>query len=278
MDVVSAARSADVVVIGAGQAGLGDDQVPGLSSSGDKPKGYLAKDDIVALLERYATANQAPVFEGVAVEWLDAGPRSGFVLRTSAGELTARAVVVCSGAFQKPHRPAISAGPPARVPVLDASDYRNPSDIGPGRVVIVGSGQTGCQLAEELTWQAGTSSSREDGRRGCHVGSRAGTPSPGSARPPSSTSPLARCPARRPGWCPTPRRPAGTAGTTSTTARCKLEAGVESWLLVGVDSSGWDDFGDAVGAVSDVPAVGRRVGSGFDDAVVVWADEYQAGQ
>lgn len=187
VDVVAAARSAGVVVIGAGQAGLAVShqlaavgvehivlerdrvaqswrgrwdsftlvtptstiRLPGHTAEG-APEGYLAKADIVALLEQYASANQAPVFEGVDVERLDAGPRSGFVLRTSAGELPARAVVVCSGAFQKPHRPTIAAGLPVRVPVLDATDYRNPDDIGPGRVVIVGSGQTGCQLAEEL--------------------------------------------------------------------------------------------------------------------------------
>lgn len=187
VDVVAAARSADVLVIGAGQAGLAVShqlaaagvehvvlerdrvaqswrgrwdsftlvtptstiRLPG-HTAGGVPEGYLAKDDIVALLEQYASATQAPVFEGVDVERLEAGPRSGFVLRTSAGELTARAVVVCTGAFQKPHRPTVAAGLPAHLPVLDATDYRNPDDIGPGRVVIVGSGQTGCQLAEEL--------------------------------------------------------------------------------------------------------------------------------
>lgn len=58
--------------------------------------------------------------------------------------------MLCSGAFQRPHRPAAAASLPKGLLQVDAEDYRNPDALPPGKVLIVGSGQTGCQLAEEL--------------------------------------------------------------------------------------------------------------------------------
>lgn len=185
---VAAMSDAGVVVIGAGQAGLAVSheltsagvqhvvlerdrvasawrrrwdsftlvlpnwtiRLPGGGSySGDDPDGYLARDAVVAHFEDYA--RDAPVHEGVGVTALGPGSDGGFLLRTTAGEITARAVVVCSGSFDRPVRPAAVAGLPPSVQVLDAIDYRNPGDLAPdGVVVVVGSGQTGCQLAEEL--------------------------------------------------------------------------------------------------------------------------------
>jgi putative flavoprotein involved in K+ transport len=110
----------------------------------------MTRREVVELLETYASRNSAPVFEGVTVAGLAGRPDSRLALRTSAGEFVAKAVVVCTGAFQRPHRPAIAAGLPVTVRVMDAGEYRNPGEIEPGGVLIVGSGQTGCQLAEEL--------------------------------------------------------------------------------------------------------------------------------
>lgn len=188
MEVLEAARSVEVMVIGAGQAGLSVSHeltgagvphvvlernrvaqswrdrwdsftlvtpnwsilLPGQSFTGDDPEGFLPRDHFVEYLERYSTSFAAPVFEGVSVTGLGAGSGSALRLETSAGELTARAVVVCSGAYSRPHRPPIAAAFPAAVRVMDAADYRSPDDVDGGRVVVVGSGQTGCQLAEEL--------------------------------------------------------------------------------------------------------------------------------
>jgi putative flavoprotein involved in K+ transport len=72
------------------------------------------------------------------------------VLQTSEGELAAQSVVVATGAYQRPHRPAAAASLPAGLPQLDADDYRSPAELPPGAVLVVGSGQSGCQVAEEL--------------------------------------------------------------------------------------------------------------------------------
>ena len=100
-------------------------------------------------MERYATAIEAPVREGVEVLSLSAAPGGGFTVVTSAGELSAQRVVLASGAFQQPHRPTADRVP-ASLAQLDVSGYRNSDAIPPGAVLIVGSGQSGLQIAEEL--------------------------------------------------------------------------------------------------------------------------------
>ena len=124
--------------------------LPGSPYAGPEPEGFDPRDEIVAYLERYAASFGAPVREGVRVDSLEPGPTGGFRLRTTDGELDADVVVVCTGAYQRPHRPTIAGTFPAGVLAIDADDYRNPDGLPPGRVLVVGSGQTGCQIAEEL--------------------------------------------------------------------------------------------------------------------------------
>jgi putative flavoprotein involved in K+ transport len=125
-------------------------QLPGHGYDGDDPDGFMPRDEIVAYFERYAAAVRAPVREGVEVTSLEALPEGGFVLGTSDGELRARAVVVATGAYQRPFRPPGAATLPADLLQLDADDYRNEPSLPEGQVLVVGSGQTGCQIAEEL--------------------------------------------------------------------------------------------------------------------------------
>jgi putative flavoprotein involved in K+ transport len=122
--------------------------LPGGQYDGDDPDGFLSKDELVRHFERWAGSFRAPVREGVAVTSLEVSEGRGFTLRTSDGLFFARAVVVCTGAYQRAHR-AASVGVDGIV-VLDADGYANEGALPDGRVLVVGSGQTGCQLAEEL--------------------------------------------------------------------------------------------------------------------------------
>ena len=122
-------------------------QLPGGTYDGDDPDGFMSRDEIVAFFERYAA--EAPVRTGVDVSLLSPSPE-GFVLETTAGEIRARSVVVATGAYQRPHRPAAAESLPPGVLTLDADDYRNERELPNGQVLVVGSGQTGCQIAEEL--------------------------------------------------------------------------------------------------------------------------------
>ena len=123
-------------------------RLPGGGYDGDDPDGFMGRDAIVAHLERYASA--APVREGVEVTSLRAAGRDGFALETTAGAIEAGAVVVATGAYQRPYRPPAAATLPAAPLAIDAGGYREPGALPAGAVLVVGSGQTGCQLAEEL--------------------------------------------------------------------------------------------------------------------------------
>jgi putative flavoprotein involved in K+ transport len=125
-------------------------QLPGGRYDGADPDGFMPKGEIVDHLVGYAASFRAPVHEGVAVSSLEAGEHGGFLLRTASGEIRAKDVVLATGGYQKAHRPSAAAQLPASVHAIDAEDYANPTALPPGKVLIVGSGQTGCQLAEEI--------------------------------------------------------------------------------------------------------------------------------
>jgi putative flavoprotein involved in K+ transport len=124
--------------------------LPGQPYQGSDPEGHVHRDEIATFLERYAAAFSAPVREGVSIDGLDRSPDGRFVLRGSEGELAAEQVVVATGAYQRPHRPPLSGDPPPGLLAIDAEDYRNPGQLPPGPLLVVGSGQTGCQIADDL--------------------------------------------------------------------------------------------------------------------------------
>lgn len=124
--------------------------LPGFPYAGDDPEGFVPRDEIVGYLERYAMSFDAPVRGGVRVDSLEPGSEGWFQLRTSVGDLEAESVVVCTGAYQRPHRPDAAAGFSPGVHVIDTEGYRNAAALPSGMVLVVGSGQTGCQISEEL--------------------------------------------------------------------------------------------------------------------------------
>jgi putative flavoprotein involved in K+ transport len=124
-------------------------QLPDGIYEGGDPDGYMPRDDIVDFLEGYAASSEAPLREQVdllSIEGID----HGFALHTSAGDLRAGAVVLATGAYQRPHRPPGAEALPGDLYQIDVDGYRNERQLPSGRVLIVGSGQSGCQIAEEL--------------------------------------------------------------------------------------------------------------------------------
>jgi putative flavoprotein involved in K+ transport len=126
-------------------------RLPDGAYDGDDPDGYLPRDAIVRYLEGYATGFEAPVREGVDVLALERTSDGGFVARTSTGDIAAERVVLATGAYQKAQVPETVGSLPASLPVITVEGYRRPDDLPPGRVLVIGSGQSGCQIAEELT-------------------------------------------------------------------------------------------------------------------------------
>ena len=127
-------------------------QLPGHGYAGDGPDAFMPRDDVVSYLERYAEVIDAPLRPGVRVASLER-TSDGYLLETSEGPLEADTVVVATGAFQRPRAPAIAGDRDPRILQLHTSDYRSPDQLPAGAVLVIGSGQSGCQIAEELVLQ-----------------------------------------------------------------------------------------------------------------------------
>lgn len=126
-------------------------QLPGHPYQGDDPEGFLARDEVVAYLEEYVSKFDPPLRFGVevtTVEKNEAG--AGYLIHTTDGVYEASNVVVAVGAFQFPDIPACSENAPEEIAQLHSSEYRNPEALPEGPVLVVGSGQSGCQIAQEL--------------------------------------------------------------------------------------------------------------------------------
>lgn len=123
--------------------------LPGLAVPGD-PQGYPTKDEIADYLEQYAVTFDLPVIQETGIRSLTR-VEGGFRARTEAGEIVdARAVVLATGAFQIPAIPAVARELDAEVAQLTAATYKRPGQVPFGRVLVVGDGATGRQIALEL--------------------------------------------------------------------------------------------------------------------------------
>jgi putative flavoprotein involved in K+ transport len=137
-------------------------QLPGHEYRGPEPDAFSSRAEVVWYLEDYARAIPAPVREGVRVGAVRQNAE-GYRVETGDGELLASNVIVAAGAYQHPTPPQLAGAAPADVMQLHTSEYRNPEQLAPGAVLIVGGGQSGCQIADELN-QAGVATYISVGR------------------------------------------------------------------------------------------------------------------
>lgn len=124
-------------------------ELPGYAYSGDDANGFAHWRQILRIIEEYAAITRAPVREHTEVTGLrpDDG---GFLLSVPEGTIDARRVVVATGPFQRPRIPQMSKGVARSVVQSDPTRYRRPEDLPDGAVLVVGSGASGCQIADEL--------------------------------------------------------------------------------------------------------------------------------
>jgi putative flavoprotein involved in K+ transport len=130
-------------------------QLPGWPYSGPDPDGFMALQELVGYLDGFAAATSPPLVEGVTVQALRrAGAATGgparYELTTSAGQVHADHVVVATGPYADPVVPALAAAFPTDLTQVHSGDYRNPDALPGGAVLVVGTGQSGCQIAEDL--------------------------------------------------------------------------------------------------------------------------------
>jgi putative flavoprotein involved in K+ transport len=125
------------------------DSLPGLAFSGD-PDTYPGRDEVVAYLSDYVRHFELPVELGSRANSLRAVD-GGYVVEFDDRTYEAEQVVVATGPFQVPFVPAIAEGLRADVFQVHSTAYRNPGALPPGRVLVVGGGNTGFQIAQELS-------------------------------------------------------------------------------------------------------------------------------
>jgi putative flavoprotein involved in K+ transport len=126
-------------------------QLPGFPYQGEDPDGFLPHDEIVLTLERYAQSFHAPLRCGVQATAVRLQPGgNGYRVETNDGFFEAANVVLATGGFPRPKLPPASASVPVNIMQLHSSQYHKPQRLPSGAVLVVGSGQSGSQIAEEL--------------------------------------------------------------------------------------------------------------------------------
>jgi len=124
-------------------------RLPGHAYQGSDPDGYMAVPDIVSFIAGFAAATSAPVRAHTtvtAVRSLD----DGYRVDTDHGEIRCRSLVLASGACNRARVPELQQAVPPAVQCLTTFSYRNPDQLSPGGVLIVGASATGVQLADEI--------------------------------------------------------------------------------------------------------------------------------
>jgi putative flavoprotein involved in K+ transport len=125
------------------------DSLPGLPFPGDQD-GYPGRTEVIDYLENYASTFELPVQLNSAVQSVAPADRA-FLLDLGTRAVEAEQVVVATGPFQTPNVPAFAAGLGADVFQVHSTGYRRPSEVPEGTVVVVGGGNTGFQIAKELS-------------------------------------------------------------------------------------------------------------------------------
>ncbi|MGO9358414.1 MAG: NAD(P)-binding domain-containing protein, partial [Xanthobacteraceae bacterium] len=125
-------------------------QLPGHPYSGPDPHGFMKKDEINAYLDGFKARVDAPLREGVAVTRVAARDDGLFDVTTSQGAFTASSVVAASGGYTVPIIPRAAERLSKQIRQLHSEQYRSAQALPPGAVLVVGSGQSGAQIAEDL--------------------------------------------------------------------------------------------------------------------------------
>jgi putative flavoprotein involved in K+ transport len=127
--------------------------LPGAAYRDDEPDKFMPRDEIVSFFEAYIERFGFPIRYGTSVTSVNPN-EAGYLVSTGKGEFQANNVVIAVGLHQQPRIPSFSTNLSAEIHQLHSSEYRNPEMLAAGAVLVVGTAQSGCQIAEEL-YQSG---------------------------------------------------------------------------------------------------------------------------
>ncbi|WP_221391566.1 MSMEG_0569 family flavin-dependent oxidoreductase [Dyadobacter sp. NIV53] len=125
--------------------------LPGYSYTGNDPYGFMVKDEIVDFLDKYVESFEPPVIEGIDVLKVEKNEVIElFEVSTSEGIYFARQVVVCTGNYHSAPLPKLAEKFSSAITHVHSAHYKNPGELPAGEVLVVGTGQSGSQIAEDL--------------------------------------------------------------------------------------------------------------------------------
>lgn len=124
-------------------------QLPGFPYQGNDPDGFMVKDEIVEYLESYrAFFNPTIIFNSPVISLTKNGDL--FTVITAQTIFTAEQVIIACGSYHEPRIPAMAKKMPEHIAHVHSNFYKNPEQLPAGEVMVVGTGQSGCQIAEDL--------------------------------------------------------------------------------------------------------------------------------
>ena len=124
-------------------------RLPGQAYEGSEPDGFMSAPELAAYLECYADRMAAPLATHTTVQRV-AAVEGGYRVATDQGDWHCRAVVLATGACSQPALPKLAEQVPASVAQWTTRNYRRPTDLAPGPVLVVGASASGLQLAAEI--------------------------------------------------------------------------------------------------------------------------------
>ena len=139
--------------------------MPGTETNGDGRDGFMPRHKIIKFFEDYVTTFSLPVRYNTKVNSVTQTEDKMYLVQTGVTDYKAKNVVIATGFFQLPKIPVFAKNLSAEIHQLHSSEYRNPMALANGGVLVVGSGQSGCQIAEELQ-RAGRKVFSSTGRAG----------------------------------------------------------------------------------------------------------------
>lgn len=126
-------------------------RLPGFDYDGDDPKGFMLKDEIVDYVKRYAASFNPPFKGNVEVYKVFRKTKHGdFHIETSIGNYTAQKVIIATGAYHVPNILPMSKGFGEEISQIHSEKYKNPEQLVEGATLVIGSGQSGAQIAEDI--------------------------------------------------------------------------------------------------------------------------------
>ena len=125
-------------------------RLPGYAYEGAEPDGFMGRNEVVRFIAEYARRIAPPIRCGIQVTALQEAESGRLLVQGSGFNMEVANVVVATGPYQEPSIPAFSAALSPKMQQVTANRYTNPRDLPPGRVLVVGSGGSGCQIAVDL--------------------------------------------------------------------------------------------------------------------------------